>query len=67
MNQLKPVQEKLRLPWIDAARGFAIFGIFIVNLPSFHGPYFLYGNGTNYWGNEESGILSMIIDIFFSS
>ncbi|PWU67755.1 DUF418 domain-containing protein [Gracilibacillus dipsosauri] len=67
MNQLKPVQEKLRLPWIDAARGFAIFGIFIVNLPSFHGPYFLYGNGTNYWGNEESGILSMIIDIFFQA
>ncbi|SER86208.1 uncharacterized protein SAMN04487944_11195 [Gracilibacillus ureilyticus] len=64
---LAPLQEKQRLTWIDAARGFAIFGIFVVNLPAFHGPYFLYGNGVNYWGGEEAGVWQVLIDIFFQA
>ncbi|GAB2533273.1 DUF418 domain-containing protein [Gracilibacillus alcaliphilus] len=67
MNQPMPLQETKRLPWIDSARGFAILGIFMVNLPSFHGPYFLYGNGQNYWGLGEPGLVHILIDIFFQA
>ncbi|KAB8139186.1 DUF418 domain-containing protein [Gracilibacillus oryzae] len=68
MNEsFAPLHEKQRLKWIDAARGFAIFGIFIVNLPAFHGPYFLYGSGSNYWGETEAGIWQVLIDIFFQA
>ncbi|SHM43583.1 DUF418 domain-containing protein [Gracilibacillus kekensis] len=67
MNQAAPLTDSKRLPWIDTARGFAILGIFLVNLPSFHGPYFLYGNMNNYWGTEEPGIWQAILDIFFQA
>ncbi|WP_058308172.1 DUF418 domain-containing protein [Gracilibacillus massiliensis] len=67
MNQAAPLTDAKRLPWIDTARGFAILGIFLVNLPSFHGPYFLYGSPNNYWGTEEPGIWQAILDIFFQA
>ncbi|WP_163537102.1 DUF418 domain-containing protein [Gracilibacillus sp. YIM 98692] len=67
MSSVRPFSNHQRLPWIDAARGFAIFGIFMVNLPAFHGPYFLYGNGQNYWGTGDAGIWQIIIDIFFQA
>ncbi|MFC4386824.1 DUF418 domain-containing protein [Gracilibacillus marinus] len=63
----RPLVENKRLPWIDAARGIAIFGIFLVNIPTFNGPYFLYGNGQNYWGTGEPSIWQMILDIFFQA
>ncbi len=64
-NQALPIDK--RLTWIDVARGFAIFGIFMVNLPAFHAPYFLYGNGQNYWGAGSSGGIQIFIDIFFQA
>ncbi|MGP4041846.1 DUF418 domain-containing protein [Gracilibacillus sp. D59] len=67
MNNAAPLADSKRLPWIDSARGFAIFGIFMVNLPSFHGPYFMYGNGNNFWGTGEPGLWQVIIDIFFQA
>ncbi len=67
MNNASPLADSKRLPWIDTARGFAIFGIFMVNLLSFHGPYFMYGNGNNFWGLGEPGFWQVIIDIFFQA
>ncbi|MGN8644628.1 DUF418 domain-containing protein [Gracilibacillus sp. HCP3S3_G5_1] len=67
MINATPLADSKRLPWIDTARGFAIFGIFMVNLPAFHAPYFIYGNGTNYWGTGEPGVWQWIIDIFFQA
>ncbi|SFL37934.1 uncharacterized protein SAMN04487943_101257 [Gracilibacillus orientalis] len=67
MNNPSPLADSKRLPWIDTARGFAIFGIFMVNLLSLHGPYFMYGNGTNFWGTGEPGFWQVIIDIFFQA
>ncbi|ENH95656.1 hypothetical protein J416_15042 [Gracilibacillus halophilus YIM-C55.5] len=66
-KQVQPLAQNQRLPWIDAARGFAIFGIFVVNLLSFHAPYFLYGNQVSYWGASDASIWHMIIDIFFQA
>ncbi|MBU5266213.1 hypothetical protein [Virgibacillus proomii] len=44
-----PVQEKERLHWIDAAGGFNIFGILMVNIGVFSAPYFIYGGGEIIW------------------
>lgn len=51
-----------RIESIDAIRGLSLFGILIVNILSFHAPYFLYG------GKSETSWLDdfilMLIDIF---
>ncbi|WP_339228809.1 hypothetical protein NSQ77_03330 [Oceanobacillus sp. FSL K6-2867] len=46
-----PTKEKNRLAAIDAARGFAIFGIFIVNIGAFSAPDFIYGGATAAWNS----------------
>ncbi|WP_102336149.1 DUF418 domain-containing protein [Salimicrobium jeotgali] len=62
-----PIVEKERLEWVDVARGFAIFGIFMVNAPAFNAPFFLYGGGEEYFSSEMSGMIRAIIDIFFQA
>ncbi|GGD17706.1 DUF418 domain-containing protein [Pontibacillus salipaludis] len=55
-----------RLPWIDAARGLAIFGIFMVNMPSFNAPYFMFG-GEEAWTGELNRAVQSGIDMFFQA
>ncbi|WP_163529740.1 DUF418 domain-containing protein [Halobacillus ihumii] len=62
-----PLQEADRLDWIDAARGFAIFGIFMVNVPAFNAPYFLYGGEEYFWSSPLSHSVQTVIDIFFQA
>ncbi|GGM25172.1 hypothetical protein GCM10011351_08570 [Paraliobacillus quinghaiensis] len=62
-----PLTEKKRLTWIDAARGFAIFGIFMVNVPAFNAPYFLYGGEEVFQSSTAGHVIQTIIDIFFQS
>ncbi|MFA1818979.1 DUF418 domain-containing protein [Virgibacillus oceani] len=62
-----PINEKNRLVWIDAARGFAIFGIFIVNILGFSAPYFLYGGAEDVWTSPIDQFIQAIIDIFFQA
>ncbi|SFJ64727.1 uncharacterized protein SAMN04487936_103182 [Halobacillus dabanensis] len=62
-----PLRESERLDWIDAARGFAILGIFMVNVPAFNAPYFLYGGAAEYWSTPLSHTVQAIIDIFFQA
>ncbi|WP_240455731.1 DUF418 domain-containing protein [Virgibacillus sp. Bac332] len=62
-----PTREKDRLVWIDAARGFAIFGIFIVNIGAFSAPYFLYGGEGVAWPSSLDHTVQGIIDIFFQA
>ena len=58
-----PVLGKDRIITIDVIRGFALFGIFLVNMPAFHSPYLMkviYGlegtySGVDYW-----------LDVFFA-
>ncbi|RLL45043.1 DUF418 domain-containing protein [Oceanobacillus piezotolerans] len=67
MNTALPIRGKNRLEWIDAARGFAVFGIFIVNIGSFSAPYFLYGGGDRVWNEPVDSFIRIIIDIFFQA
>lgn len=66
-QRAQPVSEKKRLYWIDAARGFAVFGIFIVNIGAFSAPYFRYGGEDIYWQSSVDQVTLAIIDIFFQA
>ncbi|MDL4842872.1 DUF418 domain-containing protein [Aquibacillus rhizosphaerae] len=62
-----PLTANQRLQWIDAARGFAILGIFMVNVPAFNAPFFLYGGEEQYWASQIDVTVRAIIDIFFQA
>lgn len=62
-----PLRESERLSWVDAARGLAILGIFMVNVPAFNAPYFLYGGEAEFWPSPLSHTVQAIIDIFFQA
>ncbi|SEH96606.1 uncharacterized protein SAMN05192559_106147 [Halobacillus karajensis] len=62
-----PLRESERLDWVDAARGLAILGIFMVNVPAFNAPYFLYGGAGEYWSSPLSHTIQKLIDIFFQA
>ncbi|MFD1017801.1 DUF418 domain-containing protein [Thalassobacillus hwangdonensis] len=62
-----PLREANRLSWIDAARGLAILGIFMVNVPAFNAPYFLYGGEDVYWSEPLDSWVQAIVDIFFQA
>lgn len=60
-----PVKEKNRIVWIDIVRGFAILGIFIVNIGAFSAPYFMYGGAKDAWNEQIDQFVQMLIDVFF--
>ncbi|MGP4062003.1 DUF418 domain-containing protein [Halobacillus sp. H74] len=62
-----PLGESERLDWVDAARGLAILGIFMVNVPAFNAPYFIYGGEEMFWPSSLSHNVQMMIDIFFQA
>ena len=66
-SKASPLGESERLNWIDAARGLAILGIFMVNVPAFNAPYFLYGGAAQAWDSSLSHTVQAIIDIFFQA
>ncbi|MRG87040.1 DUF418 domain-containing protein [Salinibacillus xinjiangensis] len=67
MQAEAPLHKSKRLPWVDAARGFALFGILMVNVPAFNAPYFLYGGEQLFWDQPLDHTIQDIIDIFFQA
>ncbi|WP_099157231.1 DUF418 domain-containing protein [Virgibacillus ndiopensis] len=67
MEKASPLKESERLTWIDAARGFAIFGIFIVNIGIFSAPYFFYGGAEDAWTEPVDQFTQTVKDIFFQA
>ncbi|WP_430787739.1 DUF418 domain-containing protein [Virgibacillus flavescens] len=63
----KPISESNRLLWIDAARGFAVFGIFMVNIGAFSAPYFMHGGEEGAWPGEMDQFVQVMIDVFFQA
>jgi uncharacterized protein len=58
------VQDRqTRIVSIDIIRGFAIFGIFLVNMISFHSP-FLYLDPSQWWEGRLDQITYIMIDVF---
>ncbi|SFA82056.1 uncharacterized protein SAMN04488072_102108 [Lentibacillus halodurans] len=67
MNTAVPLQKYERMMWIDAARGFAILGIFVVNIGAFSAPYFLYGGEEDAWNSAIDQFTQVLIDVFFQA
>ncbi|MFE4524344.1 DUF418 domain-containing protein [Cytobacillus firmus] len=62
-RQVSPVLEKDRIISLDIMRGFAILGIFLVNMLSFHSPY-LYIDPFEWWDSPADKGTYAFIDIF---
>ncbi|MBT2688987.1 DUF418 domain-containing protein [Bacillus sp. ISL-47] len=60
---VSPVLEKDRIVSLDIIRGFAILGIFLVNMLSFHSP-FLYLDPFEWWSSPADKSTYVFIDIF---
>ncbi|WP_411955085.1 DUF418 domain-containing protein [Alkalibacillus sp. S2W] len=56
-----------RIQAIDAIRGFALFGILMVNVLSFNSPHFLYGGIDRFYDGAGSGWILVIIDMLFQA
>lgn len=63
MKKLAPISEGERLDVIDVIRGFAILGIFLVNMQDFNSPW-LYMEPGVLWGSKKDLFASSFIDIF---
>lgn len=64
-NNWKPTDGKNRIEHIDIMRGFAILGIFIVNIGAFSAPYFLYGGNPESWETLLEQFTLAMVDILF--
>lgn len=64
-NETSPIKESKRLIWIDAVRGFAIFGIYMVNIGAFSAPYFMYGEVRK--AGQVDQMIQVVLDIFFQA
>ena len=61
-DRLMPLKENERYVSIDILRGFAILGIFLVNMPAFYSP-FLYLNPETYWDKGIDSALNAFVDV----
>jgi uncharacterized protein len=61
-NNLTPITEKERIHSIDVIRGFALLGIFLVNMAAFHSPDMYKGSNENLSSLEQ--MIRNGIDIF---
>ncbi len=67
MNSVQPVLKQERIEMLDIIRGFALFGIFIVNMLFFHSPkMFLSVTGESLWESTATNVTSQIITLFFT-
>ncbi|MFK3957982.1 DUF418 domain-containing protein [Guptibacillus hwajinpoensis] len=60
---LNPTSASDRIQSIDAMRGFALLGIFFVNMVDFHSPW-MYVDKINYWGDQWNQLVMNLIDFF---
>ncbi len=63
MEKISPISLNERITAIDIIRGFAIFGIFIVNMQDFSSPW-LYLDTGYYWKNVIDIGTQIFIDVF---
>lgn len=61
---MQSLNENRRIHSIDAMRGFALFGILVVNFLSFHSPY-THIDPFSYWDTAGDSTVFPIIDVFF--
>lgn len=62
-NQMQAIKESERIQSIDILRGFAILGIFFVNMPAFFSPVH-YLDPSIYWEKTSDRVLNGLVDFF---
>jgi uncharacterized protein len=66
-NDFQPVKQSNRIDVLDALRGFAIFGIFIINIRIFSGYSYISAEARNdLWLSELNPLFDWIHIVFFS-
>ncbi len=63
ISKFTPLHEKNRTISIDVLRGFALLGILLVNMPTFHSP-FLYLDSFTYWPSQLDQFFSNMVELF---
>lgn len=65
-SQAAPVTPGERIATLDAIRGFALLGIFIMNMPLFNTSFFAGADGTRLWPQWWNRSAEIIRDVIFS-
>lgn len=65
-QEITPLQGTKRIISLDMMRGFAILGIFLVNMLSFHSPL-LYIEPLKWWSDSLDKAVYIFIDVFFQA
>ncbi|SFA79425.1 MULTISPECIES: DUF418 domain-containing protein [unclassified Bacillus (in: firmicutes)] len=63
LKNVTPITEAERIVSIDVIRGFAILGIYLINMLSFHSP-FLHIDPITWWDSQVDQVIYKFIDIF---
>ncbi|MEH6944166.1 DUF418 domain-containing protein [Bacillus sp. JJ722] len=62
-DKMQSIKENERIQSVDILRGFAILGIFFVNMPAFFSPIYYY-NPDTYWETTSDRSLNAMVDFF---
>lgn len=65
-SQAAPVTPGERIATLDAIRGFALLGIFIMNMPLFNTSFFAGADGTRLWPQWWDRSVELVRDVVFS-
>ena len=66
MSDATPTRPSERIFALDAIRGFALLGIFIMNMPGFGTSFFQGGDGTHLWPQWWDRTAEVLRDVLFS-
>jgi len=65
-DRAQPIGASERIATIDVVRGFALLGIFIMNLPDFHTSYFAGADGSHVWNAWWDRSAEVVGDVLFA-
>jgi len=66
MNHAAPLAPNERILTLDVVRGFALLGIFIMNMPYFGQSFFSEADGSHLWPDATNRAAETLRDMFFS-
>ena len=61
-----PVSLSERIPTLDIVRGFALLGIFIMNMPGFSTSFYAGADGSRVWPETYNIVAESVRDMLFS-
>ena len=65
-SAIGPVAASERIPTLDIVRGFALLGIFIMNMPGFSTSFFAEADGSRLWEDPVNKYAEIVRDMLFA-